>query len=205
VVAGREVGMNERKMTLGEWVRHAFILGICPLVCVPFLLNSLFSLAEQEGWSFPSFSFSSSASVSPAFPVVTGGIMGPPSLSAAFVDRVLAYYGSPAQGTGQALYDDSLTFGIDEAGWGAANRSLGNIRCTAGYPCGGGYRAYASWEEGFRDWYQLIRTMYVDQLGLTSVEQVIPVYAPAADHNDEAAYINAVESAVATWRAGRIA
>jgi hypothetical protein len=220
VVTGWEVGMSERKMTLGEWVRHAFILGICPLVCVPFLLSSLFSLAEQEGWSFPSFSFSSSASVSPAFPAVTGGIMGPPSLSAAFVDRVLAYYGSPAQGTGQALYDDSLTFGIDdayalaffqhessfgEAGWGAANRSLGNIRCTAGYACGGGYRAYASWEEGFRDWYQLIRTMYVGQLGLTSVEQIIPVYAPAADHNDEAAYINAVESAVAIWRTGRIA
>lgn len=146
--------------------------------------------------------------------------MGPPSLSAAFVNQVLTYYGSPAQGEGQALYDDSLQFGIDDAyalaffqhestfglyGWGAVNHSLGNIRCTSGYACGGGYRAYASWEDGFRDWYQLIRTMYVDQLGLKTVAQIIPVYAPAADHNDESAYINAVESSVATWRAGRVA
>ena len=124
-----------------------------------------------------------------------------------------------AQGKGQALYDESVHFGIDDAyalaffqqessfglyGWGAVNHSLGNIRCTAGYACGGGYRAYGSWEEGFRDWYQLIRGMYVDQLGLKSVEQIIPVYAPAADQNDESAYINAVESSVALWRTGRI-
>ncbi len=211
--------MNERKMGLGAWIRRVFIVGVCPLVVLPFLLNVLFSLAQQEGWSLPVFSAPLWSSVPSSFPVVTGEIMGSPSLSAAFVDRVLAFYGSPAQGTGQALYEDSLEFGIDdayalaffqhessfgEAGWGAVNRSLGNIRCTAGYACGGGYRAYGSWEEGFRDWYQLIRTMYVDQLGLTSVTQIIPVYAPSSDHNDESAYINAVESAVATWRAGRV-
>jgi hypothetical protein len=38
----------------------------------------------------------------------------------------------------------------------------------------------------------------------TTVAQIIPVYAPSSDGNNEAAYIAAIEHAVATWRAGRV-
>src|SRR5207249_9815262 len=82
--------------------------------------------------------------------------------------------------------------------------SLGNLRCTAGYPsCYKGYRAYSSWEAGFLDWYKLILTVYVAQWGLTTVEQIIHVYPPASE-NDVPAYIIAVKRAVDTWQAQQI-
>ena len=83
-------------------------------------------------------------------------VTGPPTISADFTDRVLSTYGSPAAGTGQALYDLGVQYGIDpvyalafflhedsfgETGIGAANQSLGNIRCSAGYSCQYGFRS----------------------------------------------------------------
>lgn len=38
----------------------------------------------------------------------------------------------------------------------------------------------------------------------STVEQIVPVYAPSVDGNNEAAYIAAVERAVAAWRDGRV-
>ncbi len=61
-----------------------------------------------------------------------------------------------------------------------------------------------TWQAGFVDWYRLIRGMYVDQLGLQTVAQIVPVYAPSADHNDVQAYIQAVEQAVTDWRSGQV-
>jgi hypothetical protein len=132
---------------------------------------------------------------------------------------VLFTYHSPAAGQGHALYVDGVRYGIDpvfalaffmhESSFGTAGvarvtHSLGNIRCTPGYPsCYEGYRAYATWQEGFLDWYQLIRNVYVNRWGLTTVDQIIPVYAPASE-NDVAAYIAAVKQAVDTWRAGQV-
>jgi hypothetical protein len=154
-------------------------------------------------------------------------VTGSPTISAAFIDRVLAAYGSPAAGTGQQLYDLGVQAGIDpvyalafflhedsfgKTGIGAANHSLGNIRCSAGYACRDGFRSYASWTEGYRDWYALILNGYVrgqvtgSIVGhdCTTVGQVVPVYAPSRDHNNVAGYITAVEHAVDTWRCGRM-
>ena len=151
-------------------------------------------------------------------------VLGKPTLAASFVNRVLSAYHSPAVGTGQALYDLSVRYGVDDAyalaffmhestfgttGVARATRSLGNIRCTPGYQCTLGYRAYATWQAGYEDWYHLIRDGYVTgQVSSTcpcvTVQQIIPVYAPEADGNDEQAYIAAVLSAVAAWRAGRV-
>ena len=97
-------------------------------------------------------------------------------------------------------------------GWGAVNRSLGNIRCSQGYTCRGGFRSYRTWQDGFADWYRLIRYGYVQgQITIplvghtcTTVAQIVPVYAPASDGNDVAAYIHAVEHAVDTWRQGEV-
>jgi hypothetical protein len=97
-------------------------------------------------------------------------------------------------GLGQALSEGGVRYQIDPAyalafflhessfgmtGWGAINRSLGNIRCSAGYRCQGGYRSYLTWQAGFLDWYQLIRNLYIKQWHLMTVAQIIPVYAPA--------------------------
>jgi hypothetical protein len=145
-------------------------------------------------------------------------VEGKPSLSAAFVDKVLAAAGSRAAGTGQALYDLSAKYGIDDAyalaffqhesvygttGVARATLSLGNIRCSEGYQCIEGFRAYSSWIAGYEDWYKLIRNLYISQWGLRTVEQIVPKYAPSSDHNDVSGYITAVEKAVSTWRSGQ--
>ena len=148
----------------------------------------------------------------------SSSILGPPSLSVAFVNRVLSAYHSPAAGLGSVLYADSLTYGIDDAiplafflhesgmgtaGMAASTHSLGNIRCTPGWSCLGGYRYYATWAAGFHDWFVLITSEYLPR-HLSTIPTIIPVYAPNADHNNEHAYIAAVLSAVSAWRAGRL-
>jgi|SRR5579875_1261784 len=159
------------------------------------------------------------ATRSAAVPAASFRVVGSPSISASFIDQVLTAYQSPAAGLGQALYDEGVAAGIDPVyalaffwhestfgryGWARVNRSLGNIRCSPGYACRGGYRSYTTWQAGFADWYRLIRDLYVNQLGLQTVAQIVPVYAPSADHNDVQAYIRAVEQAVTDWRAGRV-
>jgi len=182
------------------------------MMCVVLLILFLGALWLVEGSHSPLLS-------APAKAVATSSVVGAPSVSVAFINQVLVAYQSPAAGLGQALYDDGVAAQIDPVyalaffmhessfgrlGWGHANHSLGNIRCSVGYTCQGGYRFYRSWQEGCVDWYRLIRGRYVDQLRLSTVEQIVPVYAPAADHNDVEAYIQAVERAVATWRSGRV-
>ena len=146
-------------------------------------------------------------------------IVGKPSISAAFIDRVLLHYHSPAQGKGQTLYNYGVQYGIDPAyalafflqestfgtqGVAKITHSLGNIRATAGHPQYDGYRLYNTWEEGFADWYRLIADQYVNKWGLSTIDQIIPVYAPSSDNNDEALYIHTIKMAVNTWRNGII-
>ena len=147
-------------------------------------------------------------------------VSGSPTVSVAFINQVLASNQSPAAGKGLALFDDGIKYGIDpvyalaffmhESSFGRTGvaqytLSLGNLRCIPLYSCYDGFSAFPSWEAGFEAWYSLIRNVYVDVWNLSTVEQIIPVYAPASDHNDVAAYISAIESAVDTWRSGQIA
>lgn len=146
-------------------------------------------------------------------------IEGKPTISATLINSILAAAGSSANGTGQALYDLGVKYGIDPvyalaffqhestfgtAGVARATLSLGNIRCSAGYVCIEGFRAYQSWQQGYEDWYQLIRNLYISQWGLRTVEQIIPTYAPASDHNNVAGYISTIENAVNAWRTGKV-
>lgn len=146
-------------------------------------------------------------------------VVGVPSINADFINRVLDRYHSPAAGKGQALYDYGVKYHIDPVyalaffmhestfgtrGVATVTRSLGNIRATAEHEQYQGYRLYRTWEEGFEDWYKLIANQYVARWGLYTVSQIIPVYAPASDNNNEAAYIQAIEKAVDTWRSGMV-
>ena len=144
-------------------------------------------------------------------------VLGKPTISAAFINQVLASYNSPAAGKGQALYDLGAQYGIDpafalaffmhESTFGTAGEaqqslSLGNLRCIPNAKCQDGYAWFNSWEDGFKAWYELIRNLYVAHWGLTTVDTIIPTYAPTADHNDEAAYIASVKHELDTWHAG---
>ena len=146
-------------------------------------------------------------------------VMGNPSVSADFINQVLAAYHSPATGKGQALYDLGVQYGIDpvfalaffmhESSFGTKGEavtslSLGNLRCIPNFRCQDNFAWFTSWEDGFKAWYELIRNLYVAQWDLVTVDQIIPKYAPTADHNDEAGYIGALKHAVDTWRANVI-
>jgi hypothetical protein len=146
-------------------------------------------------------------------PVSGTSVLGSPSLSVDFINQILALAGSPAAGTGQALYDLSRESGIDDAyalavfekessfgKYGAAfeNHALGNIVC-AGYPtCNGRFRSYSSWSAGYADFYRLITTEYVAR-GLSTVETITPVYAPSSE-NDTGLYISQVRQSMLAFR-----
>lgn len=146
-------------------------------------------------------------------------VLGKPTLSVARINQIMAAYHSPATGKGQTLYDLGVKYGIDpavalafflhESTMGTAGEarvtfSLGNIRCTQGFPCPDGYSHYPSWEVGFEQWYKLIRNLYIAQMGKTTFETIIPTYAPQADHNDESAYIGSLKHSLDTWHSGGV-
>lgn len=157
-------------------------------------------------------------------------ILGKPTMSAAWIDRVLAAAHSPAVGTGKALYTLGVHYGIDPVyalaffhhesvygtmGEARVTHSLGNERCIQDRPCidrdRGGYALFPSWIDGYQQWYALMLYGYVrGQVTIpivhhpcSTLEQILPIYAPSLDGNDEQAYLTAVLSDVAHWRAGQ--
>lgn len=134
-------------------------------------------------------------------------------LTGADIDAALAEYGSPAEGTGGDWVRLGKQYGIDPgyalaffviestagtaqgwAGWkgdGSSTHNIGNIIC-AGYPtCYGRFRDYGSWQEGIEDWYKLISVEYVGGRGVHTIEEIIPIYAPAFE-NDVPQYVEGV-------------
>ena len=206
---------------------------------VSFLLAALLMLALAQPYSSTQARSSAFTIAHPTVVSFAPGsthspyiVTGKPTISARFINRVLAASGSPASGKGQALYALGVKYGIDPVyalafffhesrfgttGEATATLSLGNERCIPDRACidqdRGGYAQMNSWEDGFEHWYRLILYGYVQGhvtiplVGHTcqTIDQIIPVYAPSSDHNDVVSYIAAIESAVATWRAGYIA
>jgi hypothetical protein len=138
----------------------------------------------------------------------------PPSLSATQIDAILAEYHSPATGRGSVFYDLGVQYGIDPAyalgffvvesacgtrGVARTTHSLGNIRCTPGYACVDGYRAYATWTDGIADWYMLLRTLYLDTWHLRTPAAILARYAPPGDGNDPVVYAVSVTQLVDGW------
>src|SRR5689334_8778600 len=89
----------------------------CGLLALGGLL--LLSLASLYGPSrtpvFGGSSLSSHSMTVVAWSASSSSVIGGPSLSATFIDHVLARYGSPAVGLGHALVSDSQQFDIDDA------------------------------------------------------------------------------------------
>ncbi|MFN8517648.1 MAG: glucosaminidase domain-containing protein [Thermomicrobiales bacterium] len=148
-------------------------------------------------------------------PLGPGYLQGPPSVDVPLIRRVLLSYNSPAADEAQAFYDYGVARGIDPAwclaffimesaagtqGVARTTYSIGNIRALPGQPEFEGYRQYANWREGIADWYRLIDEVYIRDRGETTIDAIVPVYAPAFDQNDPAAYIRTVKRLVARWR-----
>ncbi len=150
-------------------------------------------------------------------------VLGKPTITAAFINQVLASYHSPAAGTGQQMYDLGVQYGIDPVyalaffmhestfgttGVAQTTLSLGNMRCIATRPCIfrniGGFAQMNNWVDGYDQWYKLIRNLYVARWGLVTIDKIIPVYAPSSDHNDVQGYINALKHEIDTWHTGTL-
>ena len=140
-------------------------------------------------------------------------VIGNPDISPSFINHVLALAHSPARGLGQEIYRDGAKSHIKpsfalavfhmESSYGLRGvarytHSIGNIRRG-----NNGYRSYRSWQEGVRDFYHLIKTVYIAH-GLTTVRQIIPIYAPAADHNNPGQYVQMVRRDMALWSKRRV-
>ncbi|GCE26502.1 hypothetical protein KDA_19860 [Dictyobacter alpinus] len=152
-------------------------------------------------------------------------VMGKPTVSADFINKVLSNAGSPAAGKGQVFYDLGVQYGIDpvfalaffqhESTFGTRGEarktlSIGNLRCIQNHECvdknasGDGYAQMDSWDDGIKTWYSLIRNFYVIDMHKDTIEKIIPTYAPSSDNNNEAAYISSLKYSIDRWRAGVI-
>jgi hypothetical protein len=131
------------------------------------------------------------------------------------IRQILDRNGSPAVNSAGAFYDLGKKFGIGAAiplaffyqesemglkGVARSTKSIGNIKYT-GDPFRNveGFNGYSSYEEGLYDWFDLIRNVYINKKKLNTVEKIVPVYAPRADHNNEAAYIDTVRWCWLKW------
>lgn len=152
-------------------------------------------------------------------------LRAPQSLTPEEINVILNSYGSPATGTGQSFYDLGLKYDIDAAyalaffihesgagtaeSWagqkdGTTTHNIGNIICAGYTTCLGRFRDYPDWATGIEDWYVLIDTEYIKGRGFTTVDEVIPVYAPAFE-NDVGTYKNVIAATVAGWRTTKAA
>jgi hypothetical protein len=140
-------------------------------------------------------------------------VTGRPTITATTINRILCRNRSPACNTGQSLYSLGLKYGINPAvalaffneestygrfGVATVTHSLGNIRCTPGYKCISGFRAYRTWVQGYQDWYRLIHNLYVNTWHLTTISQIVTRYAPSSENNT-LLYIRNVENSVKTY------
>lgn len=182
--------------------------------------SSIIGQAPQSGYREGGFNANDPVRDNSPLPAPVPGdvnIKGTPTCTADQIQAFLEQKGSPAAhepGFAQAVYQMGVKHGIDPAvcigfffeestlgryGRGHDNCSLGNIKGAA--PDGGTdgtYRRYASWTKGAEDWYNLIDNHYVHGRNLQTLSQVIHVYAPNGDaNNNESAYGQGVKQVMA--------
>lgn len=151
-------------------------------------------------------------------PNLAGRLAAPPSVSVRGIWRALWAAGSPLANDGprrghktyaEYLWDRGKALGIDpavvmaifrqESGYGTQGMAtlthdLGNSRPGIGQQevCGGDgcYGYDATWFDGIDAIYALLRR-YITQ-GYSSIDQIIAVWAPPSDGNDDIAYLYGV-------------
>lgn len=148
-------------------------------------------------------------------PVAIVSVARGPSLDARLVDEILAAYGSPLRGHGKEIVALSREYHVDDAvalaffamesrmgtqGEATITHSFGNLRPMPNEPSLDGYRTYDTWVDGAREWFHVIRTLYLDQMHRASVGAIVPVYAPQSDNNNPATMIAGIYQLVACWR-----
>lgn len=154
-------------------------------------------------------------------------VVAPPRISLKRWTEELAAAMSPVAAQAAELYGIPLEYGLDPAvalaffhhesqygtdglcakldlkNWGSVRTPYNkDLKVTIVETELGGFVCYTTWAEGLRDWCERLINRYIHDRGLTTVQTIIPTYAPRSDGNDERAYIAAVEKDLARWGAG---
>lgn len=148
-----------------------------------------------------------------------GQILHPPSVGVRAIWQALQAAGSPLADTttlrdgrtyAEYIWDAGRASGVDpavfmgmfnvESRYGSSGvarytHSPGNMRAKDGEASVEGYASYPDWFAGIDATYALLREYALN--GAPTVDAAIPVWAPASDHNDLAAYIAAVKETMA--------
>ncbi|CAN5393265.1 hypothetical protein BH10CYA1_BH10CYA1_47600 [soil metagenome] len=134
------------------------------------------------------------------------GIWGPPTISAAGIDKVLRDNHSPAAGLGSYIYDQAKERGINPAfalamygqestfgtkGAAVRNNSFGNIRAGSH-----GFKHYDDVKQGIDHWMKLMGS---DAYHGKSLSGVIHKYAPGSDGNNPRGYMAYVTNNMNKW------
>jgi hypothetical protein len=123
---------------------------------------------------------------------------------------------SPAADVAEECYDIITSYGMDpavglaffrhessygKAGVAARSINWGNLRKgKRAREEIGGFAYYDDWRESLRDWCDLIRYRYIEELGLDTVAKILYRYAPPSE-NDTALYVARVEGYIHEWAA----
>lgn len=144
-----------------------------------------------------------------------------PSIDTIQADQILHDIGSPAEGQGAWLLEESTRTNIDlgyviamfihESGAGTnpnwsgykssteSTHNPGNIKCISNEKCYNGFVDYPSWKEGFTAHFDLL-AYYRDKNGIKDINGAIAKWAPSEDSNDPTSYAAAVRKDVTAWR-----
>jgi hypothetical protein len=139
-----------------------------------------------------------------------------PTITVVEVERVLESVNSPILPYAGDVYAYGIQYGIDPvfalAFWmkesrEASDGSVAAVDHNPGYTEGlgsdnrcGRWACWATWPEGIAGWYHYMRVFFIDGLGITTVESILPIYAPSTENNTTG-YIAFVLQKVADWRA----
>jgi hypothetical protein len=140
--------------------------------------------------------------------VIQGGSGGRSSPAAPYAselyDIIVGYGIDPAVALAFFAHESQFcTVGVcadyDTKNWGAQRRAVKPSRGVGFVPGRTGtFVKFGNWQDGVRDWCELILGRYVGR-GLETVEEIVPVYAPSNDGNVPWSYISAVRRMVAAW------
>lgn len=89
--------------------KYATLTGVLLTVLLILAFTQAHASTQAQSSSFPV----THPTVVPLAPSGSYVVTGTPTISASFINRVLAAYGSPARGHGQALYSLGVKYGID--------------------------------------------------------------------------------------------